>query len=178
MNKRCEFCPKGVNSAWKGEQVFCENHVRMTPPLSAAPTMTASGPPCSCLCWQSRRHCPCYPRHTTASSTMGPRPSSYATASMSVDTCTGGLNFCPLPRQWPWPAQRRQPCDCHYSCSSWQSQQPCCCCCHGSHLCCCRSVALLTNTKTTMLWLSSFLLALAITASLLSSSLWLLSLSL
>jgi hypothetical protein len=25
VNKRCEFCPKGVNSAWKGEQVFFEN---------------------------------------------------------------------------------------------------------------------------------------------------------
>ncbi len=108
-------------------------------------------------------------QRSAASTTMGPRPSSYATALMSADTCTGGLHLRPWPRWRPRPAQRRRCCGRHFSCSCWQSRHPCCCCHHHSHCHFCHSVALPTTAKKTMSWLL-FLLTLAIAASLSSSS--------
>jgi hypothetical protein len=83
---------------------------------SAAPMMTTSGPLNSCSCWQSRHHCPHYCWRSAASTTMGPHPSSYKMALISVDTCTGGLHPRPPLRRRPRPAQRRRHRGRHFSC--------------------------------------------------------------
>jgi hypothetical protein len=142
-----------------------------TPPLPSAPTMTASDPHHSCLRWQLRRHCPRYRRRSAALTTMGPRPSSYATALMSADTSAGGLHFRPPRRLRPRPAQRRQRHGRHLSCLWRQSQHPCRCCHHHSRCHCCRSAASPTTAKKMMSWSLSFLLTLASAASLSSLSL-------
>ncbi len=94
-----------------------------------------------------------------------PPPPPYPMASMSANTCMGGLHLCLLPQRQPRPAQRRRCHGHHFSCSCWRSGYPCChhhhrICCH-----CCHSVALPTTVKKMMSWLLSFLLMLAITHS-------------